>query len=83
MFTRNNGVRAPTIFFKKSVLIGVGGFDENMRLLEDTPLWIRLTEAGHKIHYLESATVKYRMHSSSIQRNGKPHMSSSFVNELI
>ncbi len=83
LLTRSPGVSAPTVFVKRAVIISVGGFDERMSLLEDTPLWINLTQAGNKIHYLELATAKYRMHSSSVQRIGKPHMSTKFANELI
>ena len=83
LLNRNNGVSAPTVFMKTTAVRNVGGFDERMRLLEDTPLWIKLTEAGYKFYYLEEATAKYRMHSASIQRNGRPYMSISFANELI
>lgn len=63
-------VSAPTVFIKKSLLEEVNGFDESIPMIEDWPLWLKITSAGYKIHYLNKATVKYRLH----------HESASFMN---
>ncbi|AHM61784.1 glycosyltransferase [Flammeovirgaceae bacterium 311] len=59
-------VSAPTIFIKKSLLIEMKGFDESIPMIEDWPLWLRITSAGYKIHYLNKATIKYRLHAASV-----------------
>jgi alpha-1,3-rhamnosyltransferase len=58
-------VSAPTAFFKRSLLENMKGFDERIPMIEDWPMWLKITSAGYKIHYLNKATVKYRLHPDS------------------
>lgn len=64
---RMNCVNSPTVMLKKTVLMEVGGFDENFTFLEDYPLWLALTKAGHKMNYVNTVSVKYRVHRQSVQ----------------
>ncbi|GAB6168209.1 glycosyltransferase [Clostridium carnis] len=66
----------PEVFFKMSALncrIGASGvlydkdlfkryglFDESYKLLEDWPMWLRLSREGCKIDYYDIISVKYR-----------------------
>ncbi len=52
----------PTFFFKKQTLLNVGGFDEENKLVEDYPMWLKLTKAGNKLFYFHQPTVGYRQH---------------------
>lgn len=56
----------PSFFCKKSALQSVGGFDEHNRLVEDYPMWLKLTKAGEKLHYFHKETVGYRMHANAM-----------------
>lgn len=58
-------ISAPTVFAKRSLLVEMNGFDEQIPMIEDWPMWLKVTSSGYKIYYLNKATVKYRLHSTS------------------
>jgi len=53
-------------FIKRSLLEELGGFDEDIPMCEDFPLWVKITSLNHNIYYLNDYTVKYRVHEGSI-----------------
>ncbi len=55
----------PSYFFNRKAIQKVGGYDENNRLVEDYPMWLKLTASGEKLHYFHKETVGYRMHSKA------------------
>lgn len=65
---------APSAFYKRSALAGIGFSDERYAFVEDYPLWFHFTRAGIKLDYMPVATVKYRC-EESITRNKQ-----SFIN---
>ena len=73
----------PSIFLKKSIIEKVGGFDERFRLMEDLPLWIRLTKSNIKFYYLSISTVNYRSHNKSVTKNGKKYINAKFAEDSI
>ena len=44
----------------------IGGYEEKVRMCEDWPSWIKLSQAGYKFYFVEKTTVKYRVHSESV-----------------
>jgi len=62
-----NRISAVSMFFKKSLIDEVGGFDESIRFMEDHPMWLTLTKKGVKIFHLAKVTVKYRVHGLSVR----------------
>lgn len=52
----------------KDIFAKFGGFDENLRLLNDIDLWFRLYAGDCKVHYYPSALVKCRIHPAQISR---------------
>ena len=80
---KNNPVCAPSIFLKKSVIERANGFDERFTLMEDFPLWLNITRLGIKIHFLELATVNYRLHSKSIIKSEKVNISAKFAKSYL
>ena len=78
-----SSVRASTFFAHRDSIIRVNGFDERVRLIEDKPMWIRLTKAGIKIHYMNTTTVKYRRHSDSVQKGQKPFTPSFYAQDSL
>ena len=66
MLLRFNRIFAASVILRRDLLLSVNGFDERFRLLEDWPLWIKITETGHKIYYLNKALVYYRLHDTNI-----------------
>ncbi len=75
-----NRVLAPSAFLKKQIINELGGYDERIKNLEDRPFWIKATKAGFKLNYMPITTVKYRVHSESINFN---YSSDLLHNELI
>lgn len=57
---------SPSVFINRQTLHSVGGFDERFPMMEDLPLWLNLTKAGHRLHFMDSVTVNYRQHSAAI-----------------
>lgn len=58
---KGNAIGAVGICFKTEFLREIGGFDTNYRLLEDWPLWLKLTHENEKIHFIDRISVKYRL----------------------
>lgn len=50
---------ACTMFVKRSVLLEVG-YDESLKTIEDWPIFIRLTGAGHKFYFMDKTVCYYR-----------------------
>lgn len=53
-------------FIHRRVFEVIGGFNENLRLLNDTDMWKRIFKANYKVHYLPDALVIGRMHAKQI-----------------
>ena len=56
----HNGIVAGGVFFAKRFIDTYGYFDERYKLLEDWPMWLRVTRAGAKIIYYPFNAIKYR-----------------------
>jgi alpha-1,3-rhamnosyltransferase len=56
----------PSFFTHKQTILEVGGYDENNKLVEDYPMWLKLTKAGIRLNYFHKITVGYRIHSRAI-----------------
>jgi len=61
----------PSIFLNTDTLKSVGGFDERFKLLEDYPLWLKLTKAGYRLFFMDKITVNYRKHAKAINNTDK------------
>jgi glycosyltransferase involved in cell wall biosynthesis len=57
---------SPSLFIHRETLLSIGGFDERFPLMEDYPLWLNLTKAGSRLHFMDKVTVNYRRHSAAI-----------------
>lgn len=62
---------SPSFLLNKKAINKVGGYDETNRLVEDYPMWLKLTGTGIKLHYFHKETVGYRMHSKATNNNGQ------------
>ncbi len=61
----------PSAFINREVILSLGGFDERFRMLEDYPMWLKLTMNGYRLHFMEKSTVNYRQHSGAINNTGQ------------
>lgn len=62
----NNFVCAPTSFINRSALINLGLFDEEYKLCEDFPLWLKSTFNGYQLYFMPVITVAYRVSKNSL-----------------
>jgi len=56
------------VVLRREAALYAGGFDENLRSLED---WVCWTKVSRKFlfHYVEEPLVQYRMHGASLSHN--------------
>lgn len=59
-------IPALTGFILKKTLINLGCFDEEIKYCEDYPMWLKATNNGHRLSFLDLKVAKYRIHSESI-----------------
>src|SRR5690606_13136593 len=64
----------PSYFFNKNAVLAVGGYDEAFRMVEDYPMWLKLTRAGTKLHFMDKTTVRYRQHERALNNRAKPFL---------
>jgi len=60
----------PSFFSNKKALLSVGGYDETNRLVEDYPMWLKLTRSGERLYYFHKITVGYRIHAKATNNVG-------------
>ncbi len=65
MNTKNNPICHPLVMFNKSLLLSVGGYDENLKNAQDYMLWKKLMNIGEWIHIPE-VVLKYRVRKQSL-----------------
>ena len=56
----------PSVFLHRQTVLDLGGFDESIPMIEDYPLWLKLTSAGHRLRYFHEPTVGYRQHERAM-----------------
>lgn len=56
-------------FVNKKVFLEIGGFDENLRLINDLDMWTRVYMGDYRLHYLSEALTIGRIHSGQISRS--------------
>lgn len=66
----NNFCPAPAAFFSRMAFDSVGGFDLSIAMAEDMPLWLKATERGYNLRFIDEPLVRYRVGAGSVQRKG-------------
>ncbi len=70
MLLGGNRVYGPLFFCERAFLEEMGLYDERYEMLEDYPMWMKLTGRGHKLHFKNVPTVLYRQSDDSVSRGG-------------
>lgn len=65
---RSGPIYAATVMFHRMIINKVGYYNEKYPFWEDTPMWMRVTASGIKLHYLNTIGAKYRISNDSIQQ---------------
>ena len=68
MLLRYNRVFASSVIIRGDLLKSLNGFDERYKLLEDWPMWLRITNMGYKIFHLDKALIFYRIHDQNLSQ---------------
>ncbi|ENM3731765.1 glycosyltransferase [Vibrio paracholerae] len=60
----------PTVMYKKSKILSIGGYKEDLRRRQDYELWFRCAQNGMEIANLKDSLIKYRLVQSAKKKNG-------------
>ncbi|MGP1719227.1 glycosyltransferase family 2 protein [Shewanella frigidimarina] len=71
MLCLGNFLLAPTSFICKDLLVEINFADPNFTLIEDYPLWLKITSCGNKIFLNSNYLVRYRVSESISQTKEK------------
>ena len=73
-----NCIFAPTLFVNSNAIRLFSGYDERIPLLEDYPMWLKVTKGNVKLYLLDKITVMYRINeqSTSLSENNKKFIQS-------
>jgi len=63
----HNFIIHPTVAFRKSAVLAVGGYEKIKKFHEDIYLWKRLRNAGKQYFYSPEEMIRYRISASSIR----------------
>ena len=74
---------AGAVIIKRQTLIENGGVNEQYGMLEDYPLWIKLTGSGIKIDFLPITTFAYRHHKNSVTHGGNDYINPRYFKSLL
>ncbi|MFM5782857.1 glycosyltransferase family 2 protein [Aeromonas caviae] len=77
----SNIIYAPTSFINRNVLNEVGYANERYRLIEDLPLWLKLSKSGYRLNIIDAPLVKYRV-SESVSRSEVKIINYNFSKEV-
>ncbi|MDK9773408.1 glycosyltransferase [Vibrio sp. B181a] len=73
---------APSAFLNLAVLRDIGYADERFPMMEDHPLWFKLTMKGYRLSLLDKVTVGYRS-SESVSFSQSKLISESFIKQMM
>jgi glycosyltransferase involved in cell wall biosynthesis len=65
----HGGAFASFVLLRREIVLKVGFFDEQLRMLEDYHYWLRLLYCGGRVAYLRKILGKRRRHSQSLTYN--------------
>lgn len=68
LLCERNFLPAPSVFMRKSVWEQLGGYNEDIPLLEDWPMWMKATQMGYELSFMNKETAEYRFNVNSISR---------------
>jgi alpha-1,3-rhamnosyltransferase len=83
MLLRTNMVFAATVIMKRDLLLSLNGFDERFILMEDWPLWLKITYAGYKMYYLDKPLVFYRVHDNNLSQTTNQNFLYHPMNKIV
>ncbi len=65
-----NFLCVPTVILRREAIEYAGGFEENLRSLEDWVCWTKVSRK-YPFHYVDETLVQYRIHGAGLSSNPK------------
>lgn len=65
------GVAHPSVMMRKTVIVGLGGYDPMFNGMEDYELWCRVAEK-YRLTVLPEVLLRYRIHHAQVTQNQSP-----------
>jgi glycosyltransferase involved in cell wall biosynthesis len=65
-----NFLCVPTVILRREAIDYAGGFEENLRSLEDWVCWAKVSRK-YPFHYIDDTLVQYRIHGAGLSSNPK------------
>lgn len=65
VFFHNHELPAPTQLLRMDIIKGIGGYVSDI-LIEDWYMWLKITELGYTLEYLNIELVQYRRHDNNV-----------------
>ncbi|KAE8177960.1 glycosyltransferase family 2 protein [Photobacterium carnosum] len=72
---------APTSFIRSDLLKKIGYADEKYTLIEDLPVWLKITSNNIKLDFIDKCTVFYRI-SNSITKSETRFINLEFIHQI-
>ncbi len=66
MLLRKNYIYGPLFFAEKSFIEEMGMLNEDYAMIEDYPMWLKISGLGNELHFKNTETVAYRISESSV-----------------
>ncbi|WP_326936728.1 glycosyltransferase [Flavobacterium sp. PL11] len=73
----------PSAFIQKKQIESLSFYDEKYTYIEDYPFWLKATKNNVKLHFFETVTVLYRIHSASIYHSLKANSKKSVTGKRL
>lgn len=73
---------APSAFINRAKLTCIGFADERFPMMEDHPLWFKLTNAGYQLIFMEKITVYYRI-ADSVSNSTSRLINEIYIKEIM
>lgn len=75
-------ISAPCSFIQRELLVECGGYDESYKLLEDFPMWIKISQKKVLFYAVNEFVVKYRIHNNNISIKNKNFINPRYFSDL-
>ena len=69
-----NPIPAPGVFFRRDCFKTNGLFDEEYKLLEDWPMWLRVTRSNRRLEFADFIGTKYRKNVGTSTSSRKQYL---------
>jgi len=73
-FSLSYSCNTTTLFIERALLQEIGWIDEDIKMMEDTQLYARLTLNGVKLHFMDKITTGYRTNLSSVSHDDRNNL---------